>query len=1108
MYSSRISALFVAIAGLCFSHFSPVFSQQNQAPSSPAVESTHEPSTTVSTVAPNPANRTASYSMNLQSPVQAVTYDPRSATDPSVPDPNPWDEQVRLIQVGDAAANPISAAQKQLNAQRLAEKLQVRAAQGFDQAGPDHDPINANPQDEPADRSNSSSLSHTPKVGVEMGSTYTYGSASSVPDGACAVSGNGYVVTTNNTHVQFYDDEGNTLYEEGEDTFWSPLDPTANIFDPRVVYDTFNNRFIMVVLHGNASTVTRMYLAFSQSSNPLNGWNLYAFNTNNGQTGSWLDYPQIGFTEDNLIVAGNLFVDGENLSDISRVFMFDLDDGYNGNSVGWGTFTDIEYPTWGVPAFSLSPLSFPYGNYGPGAYLLNKKDGNQLGLWYIDGNLDSDPTMSAYTYSSPQRDSPVPAPQANVTNTLDGGDRRVQHCFYMGGGQLYYSHNSSDADGDNRIVVGKLDINTGDVEDTSFGADGWDYAYPWPLPWAVDIASWDGELVVPFLAVSSTSNPQFRVATLGADWDWSGSTSIKFGESAINFTTGQNRWGDYLGGWIRENAEQPEVWVYGQYGKNNDHAMWTAQVLEEILGCTDSEACNYDSAATADDGSCQYTSCAGCTDAEACNYDSGATLDDDSCTYPGCNSFGACNYSFAAGCDDGSCCFNTCVEMTMGPWSMSQFGFLDDLLSFVIIENLTNDTIESGGNFFSTIYDDCLEAGCYTLSVTGDADVDWNFSYDPFFFIIGADLTIFSGTGPFEGVFIIGDGGESGGCMDAVACNFEPGALCDNGSCCYDHCVTVEMTDTFGDGWNGCDWKVTTADGVLTVAYGTLEEGSYGEAIACLEPNCYRFYIDISSGQYPNEVGWTLTGINEGDLSGTAADEVWFSVGEGGDNVGCTDPEACNYSPIAYCDNGTCCFNNCGELTLEDTYGDGWNGADLTLEGPSGDMSTYTLNSGALETMEVCLVDGCYHLDVTSGSWPSEISWTLLFTNNYLIGGGAPFSQDFGLNAVYGCTDPFSCDYNAAATCDDGTCTYPGCMDETACNYQPGAICQGDVICDYSCHGCTYETADNYEPAATLDDGSCIFPAPTDCAADINGDSMVSVSDVLELLGAFGSECE
>ena len=53
-------------------------------------------------------------------------------------------------------------------------------------------------------------------------------------------------------------------------------------------------------------------------------------------------------------------------------------------------------------------------------------------------------------------------------------------------------------------------------------------------------------------------------------------------------------------------------------------------------GCTDSSACNYDSGATEDDGSCEFTSCLGCTDSVACNYDSEATQDDGSCDYCSC----------------------------------------------------------------------------------------------------------------------------------------------------------------------------------------------------------------------------------------------------------------------------------------------------------------------------------------------------------------------------------------------------------------------------------------------------------------------------------------
>jgi hypothetical protein len=53
----------------------------------------------------------------------------------------------------------------------------------------------------------------------------------------------------------------------------------------------------------------------------------------------------------------------------------------------------------------------------------------------------------------------------------------------------------------------------------------------------------------------------------------------------------------------------------------------------EVPGCIDSTACNYNPEAT-DEGFCDYLGCAGCTDSTACNYDLTATDDDGSCTFP------------------------------------------------------------------------------------------------------------------------------------------------------------------------------------------------------------------------------------------------------------------------------------------------------------------------------------------------------------------------------------------------------------------------------------------------------------------------------------------
>ena len=100
---------------------------------------------------------------------------------------------------------------------------------------------------------------------------------------------------------------------------------------------------------------------------------------------------------------------------------------------------------------------------------------------------------------------------------------------------------------------------------------------------------------------------------------------------------------------------------------NNVSYGWFAEINcfsdEDIFGCTDNSACNFNVMATFDDGSCtfpeQYNNCDGtclndsdgdgvcdelenfgCTDPEACNYDPNAILDDGSCENIYVNSFG------------------------------------------------------------------------------------------------------------------------------------------------------------------------------------------------------------------------------------------------------------------------------------------------------------------------------------------------------------------------------------------------------------------------------------------------------------------------------------
>jgi hypothetical protein len=72
--------------------------------------------------------------------------------------------------------------------------------------------------------------------------------------------------------------------------------------------------------------------------------------------------------------------------------------------------------------------------------------------------------------------------------------------------------------------------------------------------------------------------------------------------------------------------------------------------------------------------------------------------------------------------------------------------------------------------------------------------------------------------------------------------------------------------------------------------------------------------------------------------------------------------------------------------------------------------------------------------------------------------------------------------YTAYANDDDGTCLFAGCTNEEALNYSP---------------------------LATIGDQSCIYEVDFEsgCASDTNQDGIVSVADLLILLGEFGTTC-
>lgn len=313
-----------------------------------------------------------------------------------------------------------------------------------------------------------------------------------------------------------------------------------------------------------------------------------------------------------------------------------------------------------------------------------------------------------------------------------------------------------------------------------------------------------------------------------------------------------------------------------------------------VFGCTDPNALNYNAEATSDDGSCVYP-VAGCTDSAAINYNPAATADDGSCIYA----------------ED---CENTMVAFQFDP------GIFASESSYDIID--ANGVIVMSGYGYATTYA-CLPDGCYTINMYDTFGDGWDGSG---YLTISANnafmgtFTLASGTFGTAGFGINAEGCTPSvpGCTDPAALNYNPSATEDDGSCFYpESCEGNLLTITIiTQAWGSeISWDLVSEDGTVYASGSGYNSWNYYYEYACVPDGCYQLVMNDSWGDGWNGGYYTLSSSNaysEGSLlyGSTAMDLIGFNSDCGGEVEGCTDPTAVNFDPAATMDDGSCIYNN------------------------------------------------------------------------------------------------------------------------------------------------------------------------------------------------------
>jgi PKD repeat protein len=264
-------------------------------------------------------------------------------------------------------------------------------------------------------------------------------SGNSIPPDVNGAAGPNHLMVTLNTQTRIMDKEGNVLSTVSTGSFWFPLVGSGDTFDPKVMYDPYKERWIMVMPSSSDVLSSKLFVGVSENTDPTGVWYLYSFDTDPNNN-HWFDYPSYGFNKNWVVVSGNMFGAGFGYN---VLFVIDKSDLYNNAAeVGYSRF-EMDDAFTVVPAITYDPdlnemymISSATGNSGGSGY---------LNLWRVSGvpgievveDLGLVGTPNPWSTWAPN--SGNLAPQLGIDERINSGDARIQNAIYRNG-KIWCAH--------------------------------------------------------------------------------------------------------------------------------------------------------------------------------------------------------------------------------------------------------------------------------------------------------------------------------------------------------------------------------------------------------------------------------------------------------------------------------------------------------------------------------------------------------------------------------------------------------------------------------------------------------------------------------------------
>jgi len=479
---------------------------------------------------------------------------------------------------------------------------------------------------------NNKALQTTIAAGTTVTNLINSGGGLFIPADPHGAAGPNHVVNVFNTSIEFYQKDGTQDYSDTLKNFFTTLNPANFTFDPKVVYDQFEDRWVVVTLErtdigsGDSANTSLVLIAISDDSDPNGNWTFAEINTNINIIGTntdangdlhWLDYPGLSIDEEAIYITGNMFqyFDPANTTPGSnggtRVII--IDKGISGGLYGGGTASANIYDPAGtlgfIPVTQMPAQIYGSTPAGVGTWLVGYSglagSGNSaVQMIRIDNPLGATTFTQQFEFFGlvdVLAGTSVPdAPQSGTATNIKSGDRRVLDSVWRNN-SLYFTTEvrSNDANNLNEATAFWGEIDTSNLSNPAFiqgniiGGEsdigtGTYTSYP-----SIAVNA-DGGILVGFTASSSNMFPSSYYVHQSPTDPLNSMRPAKIVSTGIAFyvrTFGgpDNRWGDYSATSV--DPDEACFWVYNKHAISQGTPD-SGGIDEGRYGTTHAQFCN------------------------------------------------------------------------------------------------------------------------------------------------------------------------------------------------------------------------------------------------------------------------------------------------------------------------------------------------------------------------------------------------------------------------------------------------------------------------------------------------------------------------------------